>query len=429
MVKARIPQETSYARTPLPFNTEGIPTPTGELGLEVYRNRRQKLMEAMGGGVAVIFSADYVGDGQRQDLDFYYLTGLEFEFGAALVLSPEHPTNKEQLFLRPLDVEDNRWHGNRPFLGRSVELGTGIAVVRRMNLLPRFLVDAVLQTQNRDLVYLGSFVGYNQAIPKQLQVLRDTSARILNCSIRDGHQLLPRLRSVHEEGEVALMRKAVEITISGFKKAMQASKPGLNEADLQFVFESTFRAQGSFCNAYRPIIGSGINSCVLHYGQNRKVMEDGELVLCDVGCEYQMYASDLTRTFPVNGRFTERQKEVYQVVLDAWKVAVAHVKPGAMWSDLNEMARKVIEEAGYGDAYFHSLGHFVGLYVHDAGLQSEPLKAGMVITIEPGIYLADEEIGIRIEDDILVTEDGCEVLSKDLPREIEEIEAFMQGRS
>ena len=291
--------------------------------------------------------------------------------------------------------------------------------------LPRFLTDAVLSSASRELVYLGPIVGYTSPIPKQLQVLRDASARILNSRVRDGHELLPRLRSVHDEHEVSVMRRAVEITVGGFKAAMRAVEPGMNESALQHVFESHFRRHESHSNAYPPIIGSGLNSCVLHYGQNRKVMQDGELVLCDVGCEYEMYASDITRTFPVNGRFTERQAEIYNIVLDAWKASVAAVRPGATWVELNDRAREVIEAAGYVDAYFHSVGHFVGLNVHDAGLQREPLKAGMVITIEPGIYLADEAIGVRIEDDILVTETGCEVLSDALPREIADIEALM----
>jgi len=425
MDQAKIPQETPNIKRPLPHNVEGIPTPTGSIPPEVYRARRHTLMEQMGSGVALIFGADHVGDGQRQDLDFYYLTGLEFESGAALMLAPEHPQFKEVLFLRPLDVEDNRWHGNRPILGRAIELGTGIAKVMRTTLLPRMLTDAILNTQNRELVYLGSMVGYTSPIPKQLKVLREASTRILNSQIRDGHELLPRMRSVHDQYEIKVMRRAVDITVEGFKFAMQSVRPDMNESELQYVFESHFRREGSHCNAYRPIVGSGLNTCVLHYGQNRKVMRDGELVLCDVGCEYEMYASDITRTFPVNGKFTARQAEVYQVVLDAWKAAVAAVHPGVTWVELNHIAREVIDQAGYADDYFHSLGHFVGLNVHDAGLQREPLKAGMVITIEPGIYIAKEEIGIRIEDDILVTEDGCEVISAACPREIHEIEAIM----
>jgi Xaa-Pro aminopeptidase len=429
MNPASIPQETPNIKRPTPFNIEGIPTPTGDIGPEIYRERRHRLMEEIGTGVAIIFSADYVGDGERQDLDFYYLTGLEFEYGAALLLCPEHDNYKEMLFLRTLDVEDNRWHGNRPIMSRAIELGVGIAHVKRMNLLPRMLVNATLATAERELVYLGPVVGYTSPIPKQLQVLRDVSSRILNARIRDAHELLPRMRSVHDEGEIQIMRRAVDITIGGFKKAMRAIEPEMNESALQHVFESHFRSHDSHTNAYPPIVGSGLNSCVLHYGQNRKVMREDELVLCDVGCEYQMYASDITRTYPVSGRFTPRQAEVYTVVLNAWKAAVAAVRPGVTWWTLNQIARAVIDEAGYCDDYFHSLGHFVGLNVHDAGLQSEPLKAGMVITIEPGIYIASEEIGIRIEDDILVTEEGCEVLSQALPREIDEIEAFMADRS
>jgi Xaa-Pro aminopeptidase len=428
-LRVRAPQPTPNISTPAPWNAEGYPTPTGPIGPEVYRARRQRLLEQMGTGVAVIFAADTIGHGDRQDLDFYYLTGLEFEHGAALMLAPEHPDFKEQLFLRALDVEDNRWHGNRPLLGRGVELGTGFAKVKRMNLLAPSLTDAVLQSKERELVYLGPVVGYTSPIPKQLQVLRDVSARVLHSKIRDAHELLPRMRSVHDEHELAIMRRAVEITGGGFAAAMRAARPGMNESALQAVFEAHFRANGSHSNAYNPIVGAGLNTCVLHYNLNRREMRDGDLVLCDVGCEYEMYASDITRTFPVNGRFTPRQAEVYTVVLNAWKAAVAQVRPGATWQQLNDAARDVIDAAGFSDEYFHSVGHFVGLYVHDAGLQREPLRPGMVITIEPGIYIASEEIGVRIEDDILVTESGCEVLSASIPREIHEIEAVMAHRA
>jgi Xaa-Pro aminopeptidase len=314
-------------------------------------------------------------------------------------------------------------------LGRALELGTGFAKTKRMNLLAPSLVEAVLYSEKRDLVYLGPVVGYNMPIPKQLQVLRDASARILGSSVRDAHQILPRMRSIHDEYEITVMSRAIEITSEAFKRAMKSVHPGQNEAELQAVFENHFKANQCKANAYEPIVGAGLNSCVLHYTHNNQVIKDGDLVLCDVGCEYQMYASDITRTFPANGKFSPRQKEIYQIVLNAWKAAVAIAKPGTAWQALNDAARQVIDDAGFTDEYFHSVGHFVGLYVHDAGIQREALAPGMVITIEPGIYIASEEIGIRIEDDILITEDGCRVLSAALPREIDEIEAMMADKS
>jgi Xaa-Pro aminopeptidase len=421
----RYPKATPNINEQTIQNMAGVPKPTGMIPAEVYRDRRRRLLEKMGTGVAVIFSADSIGKGQRQDLDFYYLTGLEYEAGAALLLAPEHPHFKEQLFLSALDIEDTRWHGTRLMLGRALDLGTGFAKTKRISLLAPSLVEAVLYSAKRELVYLGPIVGYQTAIPKQLQVLRDASARILGSSIRDGHEILPRMRSIHDAYEIEVMSKAIGITTEAFKLAMKTVQPGMNEGQLQSVFENHFRANLCKANAYEPIVGAGGNSCVLHYTQNNQQIKDGDLVLCDVGCEFEMYASDITRTFPANGKFSPRQREIYTIVLNAWKAAVAIARPGTTWQALNDAARQVIEDAGYADEYFHSVGHFVGLYVHDAGIQREVLSAGMVITVEPGIYLASEGIGIRIEDDILITEDGCRVLSANLPREIDEIEQLM----
>ena len=174
-------------------------------------------------------------------------------------------------------------------------------------------------------------------------------------------------------------------------------------------------------------MGSGPNSCVLHYRgeHDHREMRAGDLVLCDVGAEVENYAADITRTFPVSGRFTERQREVYDVVLEAADAAIAAIRPGVTMRELNDIAEEVIESAGYTDDMKHGLGHFLGLYVHDVGNRHLPLTPGTIITIEPGIYLTDENIGIRIEDDVLVTEAGFEVLSRDLPRTADEIEAFM----
>lgn len=425
MPEARTPIETVNIKTPMPGNDQGIPTPTGDLGAQVYRERRRRVMEQMGSGVAVIFAAETIGAGKRQSSDFYYLTGLAHEAGAALVLAPEHPQYQEQLFLRTLEVEDNRWHGIRPMLGRAVELGTGIARVSRTANMPVLLNQAVLQTKSRELVYLGDFATYNRPVSRELQLYRDIQSRVLNCTIRDAHQILPRMRSVHDEAELRLMQHAIDATAEAYKAAMRAVKPGMSERELMHTFEHTLHARGCDVFAYEPIVGSGPNNWVLHYTANNRTMNAGELVLCDVGGEYQMYAADITRTFPVSGKFTPRQRLVHDVVQEAWQAAVDLCKPGVTWIELNDAARRVIDKAGFADEYYHSLGHFLGLDVHDAGLMFEPLRPGQVITIEPGVYVAGENIGVRTEDDILITSAGCRVLSKDLPRSASEIEAFM----
>ena len=425
MPEARRPLETPNIKAPLPGNDQGIPTPHGDIDAEVYRKRRQRVMEKMGSGIAVIYAADSIGAGNRQDLDFYYLTGLAYEAGAVLVLAPEHPQYQEQLFLRTLEVEDNRWHGIRPMLGRAIELGTGIARVSRTANFPVLLNRTILQCKSRELVYLGNFTTYNRPVSKELQLYRDIQSRILGCSIRDEHKILPHMRSIHDEGEIKLMQRAIDATVLAHKAAMQAVKPGMNERQLLHAVERTLHDNGCDTFAYEPIVGSGPNNWVLHYTANNRTMNAGEMVLLDAGGEHQMYAADLTRTFPVDGTFTPRQREIHDVVQEAWQTTVDMCKPGVTWMELNDAARRVIDKAGFADEYYHSLGHFLGLDVHDVGLETEPLEPGQIITIEPGVYIASENIGVRTEDDILITDTGHVNMSKDLPRSATEIEAFM----
>lgn len=425
MPEARRPLETPNIKAPLPGNDQGIPTPHGDIDAEVYRKRRQRVMEKMGSGIAVIYAADSIGAGNRQDLDFYYLTGLAYEAGAVLVLAPEHPQFQEQLFLRTLEVEDNRWHGIRPMLGRAIELGTGIARVSRTANFPVLLNRTILQCKSRELVYLGNFATYNRPVSKELQLYRDIQSRILGCSIRDEHKILPHMRSIHDEGEIKLMQRAIDATVLAHKAAMQAVKPGMNERQLLHAVERTLHDNGCDTFAYEPIVGSGPNNWVLHYTANNRTMNAGEMVLLDAGGEHQMYAADLTRTFPIDGTFTPRQREIHDVVQEAWQTTVDMCKPGVTWMELNDAARRVIDKAGFADEYYHSLGHFLGLDVHDVGLETEPLEPGQIITIEPGVYIASENIGVRTEDDILITDTGHVNMSKDLPRSATEIEAFM----
>src|SRR5206468_82765 len=218
--------------------------------------------------------------------------------------------------------------------------------------------------------------------------------------------------------------------LAGLVVDLAARSPVLWQVSLaEAEAERVWKSRGARRPAYPSIVGSGPNSTILHYPRSERVMQDGELILMDMSAEFAHYAADITRTLPVNGKFTALQRRIYDLVLKAQKAAFAQVRPGAYFEDLDAVARKVIVDAGYGDYFIHGLGHFVGLDVHDAGAYQEPLAPGMVITLEPGIYLPDEKFGVRIEDDVLVTKAGAKFLSDGLPREAADIERWMATRS
>ncbi|MEN0019685.1 MAG: M24 family metallopeptidase, partial [Planctomycetota bacterium] len=287
---------------------------------------------------------------------------------------------------------------------------------------------AIMTGDSKAAVYLGPVVGYTSPVPHQLDVLRRATSRIPGSSVAMDREIVPAMRRAKDDSEIELIRRAIANTAAGLQDGMAAVQPGMTEFELRTIIETAFHREGSRRLAFGSIVGSGPNSCVLHYRgeHDHRVMNAGELVLCDVGAEVENYAADITRTFPVSGKFTPRQREVYEVVLQAADAAIEAIRPGVTFRELNDIAREVIESAGYTDDMPHGLGHFLGLYVHDAGNYHLPLTPGTVITIEPGIYLRDEAIGIRIEDDVLVTETGSEMLSTGIPRTVGEIEAAMQ---
>ncbi len=432
-----VPHETPDKQLPMGDDALGAAGPRGLVTREVYRERRLRLLTHMrenGYSAAVIFNDTRnspSGGPDRSGLDFYYLTGIEHEPGAALLLDPDADQYTESLYLPMLDVEDHVWHGERSALGRELELSTGFARVRRLGSLPGALASAILTGESQQAVFLGPVVGYTSPIPKQLEVLRDATSRIPGTSVALDREILPAMRQAKDDLEIELTRRAIANTAAGLRAGMSQVEPGMTEFQLRTIIETAFHVEGSRRLAFGSIVGSGPNSCVLHYRgeHDHRVMGAGELVLCDVGAEVENYAADITRTFPVSGTFTPRQREVYEVVLRAADEAINAVRPGITFRELNDIARGVIEAAGYTDDMRHGLGHFLGLYVHDAGNYHLPLTPGTIITIEPGIYLPDEDIGIRIEDDILVTETGFEVLTTGIPRTPDEIEAFMgEGR-
>ena len=392
---------------------------------EEYRARRQAVMQELDGGVAVLYGATG-GEPLIQESNFYYLTGVS-DPGAALVLAPGETRYQEILYLKPRNPEVEDWDGRRPSLGDSLEQALGFQEVRRTNRLPRDLTG-MLQRSKKS-VFLGPIVSATSPVPQSLSMLRDAQARVPGCSMENKAGLLPEMRRIKSDLEVAMIQRAVDITGEGLKAVMRRAKPGMTEFQVQSMLENVYRQEGAQFLGFTTIIGWGPNTTVLHYTRNDKVIEPHGLLLIDTGAAYGHYSADVTRTFPVNGTFTDRERELYELVLRAADAATQQVRVGAdYYEDIHLTAKGVLDEAGYGKYFLHGTGHFLGLDVHDAGDYQKPLEAGVVITVEPGIYIPDEGIGIRIEDDVLVTSNGPVVLSRKIPRTVQEIEAWIAGR-
>ena len=391
----------------------------------VYAARRQALMKAMGSGVAVVY-AEGTEDaaGYRQSGDFLYLTGV-LEAGAVLVLAPQERTHREFLFLPSRDPEAERWTGERDPIAAALRAKYGFERISRTGNLLRTLVD--LATRSPTLWQVVRPEG-GEGRPRDLQIYGKVQERVPGVSTKTLGWTLAQMRSRHDADELALMQQSIRISEEGHRAAWALVRPGVSEGEVRAEAERVWRTRGSRRPAYDSIVGSGPNSTILHYPRSERVMQDGELLLMDMAAEYAHYATDITRTLPVNGRYTPEQRKVYDLVLKAQEAAFALVKPGVTYEDLDKAARKVIDDAGYGDYFIHGLGHFVGLDVHDAGAYHEPLEAGMVLTLEPGIYIPAKGLGVRIEDQIVVTPTGARYLTDGLPRRAEDIERWMAAR-
>jgi Xaa-Pro aminopeptidase len=407
----------------------GYPSGTKPFGPEVYRERRDRLMQRMKSGVAVVFGAPTVDRSgtvaaiDRQFSDFTYLTGIVDEGGAALLLAPGERTYREFLFLPPVDPEYDRWEGTRLLLGRELRERTGFEKIQRSGGLGPMLAQAAARAG--EMQYIGPLASPDAAVPRELELYGRVAARVPGVRIVNKHGLVHAMRLVKEPRELALMRRAIAATERGLRAGMRAARPGMREFELKAVIENEFRAAGARGLAFPSIVGVARNSAVLHYMGGDNEIRAGDLILADVGAEFDFYAADITRTFPVDGRFTPEQRRVYETVLAAQHAAASRLRPGAVYEDLSRAATGVIEAAGHRDDFWHGLGHFVGLDVHDVGDYAQPLPAGAVLTIEPGIYLPGRNFGVRIEDEYLVTAAGNEHLSSAVPRTVAEIEAAM----
>ena len=394
-----------------------------------YAARRQTLLSELGGAAAVVFA----GDGHAPlkgrwfpDRNFYYLTGIADEPGAAVLFDPsaEDPKKQITLFLRPVNPEVDRWDGYRDEISTHLKASTGFSHIMRNGSLAAVLTQAARRTKR--LACLHAFTTYPAPVSPDLAAFRQVAERVLGVTIDDRTQLLPTLRAGKSEAEIACMEMAIAGTTEGYANVLKMLAPGMNEADVDAALAAGFRAKGAPEAAYNSIVGGGIRGTVLHYMANNNELVDGELVVIDAGASYENYASDVTRTFPINGTFTERQAEIYDVVLRSLDAGIAAATAGVTNGHIDRVCRAVIEDAGFGDYFPHGAGHPLGLDVHEAGPDG-PLLPGMVITIEPGIYIAAENLGIRIEDDILITESGGINLTGHIPRTREQIESALRN--
>jgi len=418
--------------------------------LAVFHQRRVRLARETGGdGVIVLFGyrdTDVAASVTtfHQNENFYYLSGWN-EPEAMMLLVPKAAKpgatlelDKEILFIPAHDSRAERWTG--PKLGpddADASARSGFPTVKATSLFQSELLEA-----------LKSFPKiYTELTPQpesgedyfQAEIVSKLRKMAPLASLADVRSHVERQRAVKSPGELALIRKAVDASVEAHLAAMKTVRPGLWEYETAARMEYEFRRRGCEWPAYPPIVGSGFFSTVLHYDADDQQMKDGDVVVLDVAGSYSGYTADITRTLPVNGRFTARQREIYEIVLGAQNTALAAVKPGMTLrrgkNSLHDLAYNYINTHGkdlhgntLGQYFIHGLGHSIGLNVHDPMDYNLPLEPGMVVTMEPGIYISEEKIGTRIEDDILITKDGYELLTSRLPRAVEEIEKLMAGR-
>lgn len=375
--------------------------------------------------------------------NFFYLTGIRRERFYLLLLK-DQKQHYEFLFIEEPSLHATQWLGSRMTKEEASDIsGMAMENILYIKQFNDFIAQRVLQDSRVALtsvpknLYLDLFRQYAMVKPQALEVFKELIDTYPELKIKDATPIIDELRRIKSDAEIAEIRRAIDYTDKGIRTLMKAVRPGMNERDLEALFEYAIKSAGSEGLSFSTIMASGKNATVLHYEENDSVIEDGVLLLDDLGALSNEYAADITRTYPANGVFTDRQKQYYQLVLKTNKAIIDMIRPGVTVADLNKEATailtngmkeigKIKDDQEIFQYYYHSIGHYLGLDVHDVGTYHKPLEAGVVITVEPGIYVGDEGIGIRIEDNILVTEDGNINLSKQIIKEIDEIEAFMK---
>jgi Xaa-Pro aminopeptidase len=398
------------------------PAPPPDLPVAVYRQRRARLLAELGGCTALISSQGEVNgitEDYRQDADFYWLTGIN-EPNAHLLLQPKSPYRKVVLFLKPRDPEAERWTGPREPV--SPELLEKYGVDRVLRGSP----ESVLANSglHHDCVAIIAPAGMEKADRGDDELALRLAGRF-GLKVVYKRDLLAALRSAHGPEELERMERAVAITAQGHNAVARATVAGVSERDVQTQLEYAFYANGGTGLSYSSIVGSGPNGAVLHWDKNSRILQNGDLVVVDAAADYGRYASDVTRTYPVSGHFTAEQAQVYRAVYQAQEDIFAAIKPGVSMAALQHVAEESLRRSGYLANFIHGFGHFVGLDVHDAGDSEKAIPVGAVFTVEPGVYLPAQGFGVRIEDEVVMTDRGYRLLTASIPRKLEDVEAWV----
>lgn len=409
-----------------------------------FEARRQSILNQMAensllilySGTPIHISADAYHHFEANK-HFYYLTGLRRE-NMILVLRKSENGNQSMLYIEKSDPNAERWTGKMV----TVEEAKSISGIDDVRFTASFQaqLDYLLGSSTLSTCYFDCYRHQQSDLPDyNLAKAQQFAAEHPGITVRNLWPMAAKLRMQKDEDEVALTEHAIDITDKALQRVLTTLEPGMKEYQAQANFEHMVHYLGAEGPSFPTIAGSGKNGCMLHYETNRDTCQDGTLLLLDLGVRYQGYCSDITRTYPVGGKFTERQRKVYEIVLKANKEVAAQAKPGMTTKELNEICKKVLtqgcmelglidKEEDIGKYYMHGVSHHLGLDVHDVTVEGVKLAPGSIITNEPGLYIDEWEIGIRIEDDLLITEDGCRVLSAAIIKEPDEIEAFMANR-
>lgn len=414
-----------------------------EMNKDFFKKNRLKLsMELANGSILIMFA----GKAPKKSNDynykftpnrnFYYLCGVDEEHINLVVIKDRNGNIEERLYIRKFDEKRAKWVGK----SINVEDAKKISGINDIRFIDDFKTDlnSLISTKNLVHIYLDlEKDAYEDDLTTNGCFAKDLKERYSQVFIHNVYPKLSILRMCKEKEEIKEIKAAIEKTKLGIEAMMKNAKPNIMEYQLESYFDFALKNNGVKDFAFPSIIASGKNGTILHYEDNNCEIDDNSLVLCDVGAAWNYYHGDITRTFPVNGKFTERQKQIYNIVLNAELETIKALKPGHTFQSINEVTKKALteglidlgiikDESELSNYYYHQVSHHLGLDTHDVEDYDAPFEEGMVITVEPGLYLSQEGIGIRIEDDVVITKNGCKVLSDEIIKTVEEIEEFMK---
>ena len=400
---------------------------------EFYVNTRKRVAEKLpDNSMMILFAGKDIRESEDQSYEFcinrnfYYLTGVH-EQNDIFVMIKANGNISSYIFINEYDELFAKWNGRKMFK-EEVE---GLSGIENILYLKDFN-DFLNSNKDKYQLYLDTKPNmFTEPLGEEAKLIKEH-----NLNVNDCHDLIALCRMEKQPEEIEEIKKAISVTNKGIKALMENIKPGLYEYQVESYFDQQIKFNGASGIAFKTIAASGPNGCILHYHTNNTIIKDNELVLFDLGAEYNLYKSDITRTIPANGKFTERQKLIYNIVLNGQKLVFENIKPGITVIELNQILidyyKVELKKIGLIERdeevskyYFHGVSHHLGLDTHDVAIRKNPLTPGCIITVEPGLYIAEEGIGIRIEDDALVTEDGVINLSKEIIKEVSDIENYM----